>query len=348
MPLEPEDRSFPGAPQVLHGTVSVPAPGADPGAQPSGGAWPIEFRGTGGGLFAISFVNFLLNLCTLGIWFAWGRVRELRFLVGSTWVAGDPMSFHGRGGELFRGLLFAFFVFIAPLYALLYLATGLTGVLSVLGTIAVYVGFGLLVSVVSVASLRYRLPRTKWRGIRFGFDGKPMEFLGGFVWRAALVVISLGFYSPIYSCWRRKWILSRTRFGTEFFDCDAEPQPLYGAFVACWFLGFFTLGLSWLWYQGHLQAYLWNHSRLGNSRFTSTMTGGGWLELQLVNLFLVVVTLGVGASWVITRMHAFLFSHLTLDGTLDLAAIKQRLQATGGIGQGALDLLDLDSGLDLG
>ena len=55
-------------------------------------------------LFVISFVNGLLNLFTLGIWFAWGRIRELRFLVGSTWVAGDPMSFHGRGGELFRGV----------------------------------------------------------------------------------------------------------------------------------------------------------------------------------------------------------------------------------------------------
>jgi uncharacterized membrane protein YjgN (DUF898 family) len=310
--------------------------------------WPIEFRGRGGELFAISFVNGLLNLFTLGIWFAWGRVRELRFLVGSMWVAGDPMSFHGRGGELFRGVLIAFFGFIVPLYVLLLLAASLNGVLSVLGTIAVYLAIGLLVSVVSVGSLRFRLPRTEWRGIRFGFDGKPLEFLKGFVWRAALVAVSLGFYHPVYSCWRRQWILSRSRFGTEFFDCDAEPAPLYRNYAACWLLGFVTLGLSWVWYQGYLQAYLWNRSRLGNSRFTSTVTGGGWLKLQLVNFLLILVTFGIATPWTITRSHAYFFSHLTLEGTLDLAAIKQRLQATGGIGEGALDLLDLDSGLDLG
>jgi len=329
--LEPEARSFPDAPP-----------------QTSSGTWLMEFRGRGDELLAISFVNGLLNLFTLGIWFAWGRIRELRFLVGRVWVAGDPMSFHGRGGELFRGVLFAFFVFLVPLYALYFLAASLNGVLSVLGMVAVSLAFGLLVSYASVGSLRFRLPRTRWRSIRFGFDGKPLEFLKGFAWRAALVAVSLGFYHPAYSCWRRRWILARTRFGTEFFDCDAEPAPLYREYAVCWLLGAVTLGLSWVWYRGYLQAYLWNHSRLGNARFTSTMTGGGWLKLQLVNALLILVTLGIAAPWTVTRSHAYFFSHLTLDGTLDLEAIRQRLQATSGIGEGALDLLHLDSGLDIG
>jgi uncharacterized membrane protein YjgN (DUF898 family) len=78
------------------------------------------------------------------------------------------------------------------------------------------------------------------------------------------------------------------------------------------------------------------------------MTGGGWLGFQLVNALLGIVTFGLAASWIITRSHAFFFSHLTLDGALDLSAIKQRLQATSGIGEGTLDVLDLDSGLDFG
>jgi uncharacterized membrane protein YjgN (DUF898 family) len=331
MPPESEARSFSGVPSSI-----------------STGPWPIEFRGRGSELFVIHFVNGLLNLFTLGVWYAWGRVRELRFLIGSTWVAGDPMSFHGRGGELFRGVLIAFFAFIVPLYALFVVASRLTGALSALLMLAAFLGFGLLVAFASVGALRYRLPRTEWRGIRFGFDGNRLEFLGGFVWRAALVAITLGFYHPIYSCWRRKWMLSHTRFGTEFFDCDAEPALLYRPFAVCWLLSVVTFGLSWAWYQGYLQGFLWNRSRLGSSRFTSTMTGGGWLKFQLVNALLMLGTFGMAASWIITRTHSFFFSHLTLDGALDLAAIKQRLQTTSGIGEGALDVLDLDSGLDLG
>jgi len=330
MPLEADARSVPGAPS------------------PSTGSWPIEFHGRGSELFGIHFVNGLLNVFTLGIWFAWGRIRELRFLIGSTYVAGDPMSFHGRGSELFRGVLLAFFLFIAPLYALILLGQGREGIIPALTTIVALFGFGLLVTYASVGALRYRLPRTEWRGIRFGFDGNPLQFLVGFVWRAALIVITLGFYHPIYSCWRRKWILSHTRFGSESFDCDADPLPLYRPFAICWVLTVVTFGLSWAWYRGHLQGYLWNRSRLGNSRFASTMTGGDWLKFHLVNAVLLMVTFGMAASWVITRSHAFFFSHLRLDGALDLAAIQQRLQKTSGIGEGALDALHVESGLDLG
>ena len=322
-------------------TSSVPPP-------TSKSPWTIQFRGDGGQLFGIHFVNGLLNLLTLGVWFAWGRVRELRYLIGSTWVEGDPMLFHGRGGELFRGMVIAFFVYLLPLYILLRVSSRGDSALSALGTIVAVLGFGLLVVFASIGALRYRLPRTEWRGIRFGFDGKPRAFVGGFVWRAALVVITLGFYHPIYSCWRRKWILSRTRFGTESFDCDAEPGPLYRPFLVCWLLSLVTLGLSWVWYRGHLQAHLWNHSRLGTSRFVSTMTGGGWLRFQLVNALLAIVTLGLAASWIVTRSYTFFFENLTLDGALDLAAIKQRLQATGVSGEGALDLIGVESGLDLG
>jgi uncharacterized membrane protein YjgN (DUF898 family) len=342
MSHEPEPRFVPHPGSPFHEAPSRPVPST------SMGTWRMEFRGSGGSLFAITFVNALLNVFTLGIWFAWGRVRELRFLVGSTWVAGDPMSFHGRGGELFRGVLIAFFVLVVPLLALFFWAASETGASAALGMIAAYLGFGLLVAFASVGSLRYRLPRTEWRGIRFGFDGKPTEFLRGYLWRAALVVVTVGLYYPVYACWRRKWILSRTRFGTVSFDCDPESQPLFDTFLVCWFLGFVTFGLSFVWYQGHLQGYLWNRSRVGDARFTSKMTGEGWLKFQLVNLLLVMVTFGIAAPWVTTRSHSYFLSHLRVDDTLDLAAVQQRLQAASGVGEGALDILDVGSGLDLG
>src|SRR5262245_23957620 len=94
------------------------------------GAWPIEFRGEGVELLVLTIVNGFLSLITLGIWFAWGRVRVLQFLARNTWVAGDPLSFHGRGGELFRGLLLAFVFFVLPFYVVLFLASRAEGAAS--------------------------------------------------------------------------------------------------------------------------------------------------------------------------------------------------------------------------
>jgi uncharacterized membrane protein YjgN (DUF898 family) len=41
---------------------------------------PFEFRGTGGEYFRIWIVNLLLTILTLGIYSAWAKVRQLRYL----------------------------------------------------------------------------------------------------------------------------------------------------------------------------------------------------------------------------------------------------------------------------
>ena len=42
----------------------------------------------------------------------------------------------------------------------------------------------------TVGSIRYRLPRIEWRGIRFGFDGRTGGFLAGYLPRMLLVIAS--------------------------------------------------------------------------------------------------------------------------------------------------------------
>jgi len=326
-----------------------PPPGIPSGPRATSAPdWSFTFQGLGSELFGIALINFILNVVTLGIWFAWGRVRELRFLVGSVVVGRDAMSFHGRGGELFRGVLIAFFAFILPIYAL-FLIAGMSDTLASAGWMLLgYALLILLVGFASVGSIRYRLPRTEWRGIRFGFDGRAGEFLKGYLPRMALLVVSLGLAYPLYSVWRRGWMMRHSRFGSARFEFEGQAGDLYGRFLVSWLLALPTLGFAWLYYMGHQQAYFWNRTALAGARFTSTMTGSGWLGLQLVNALIGLFTLGLGTPWVVVRTHAYFLERLTLSGTLDLAAILQERQRTGGIGEGALGALDMDSGLDLG
>ncbi|MEO5617247.1 MAG: YjgN family protein [Candidatus Eisenbacteria bacterium] len=334
MTIESADAFVPGPKQATRPTTAPP--------------WEFRFRGKGGELFGISLMNGILSVITLGIWFAWGRVRELQFLVGNTVADGDPMSFHGRGGELFRGVVIAFFAFIVPIYALFLMSGFLDTGWSALAMVAGYALFIVLIAFATVGSLRYRLPRIEWRGIRFGFDGRSRAFLRGYLPRILLVGVTLGFAYPFYACWRRRWILAQSRFGTEHFACDAEPGALYPEFVVMYLLGFVTFGLTWVYYYGQQQAYLWDRSRLGAAKFSTTLTGGNWLGLMFTNGLLSLVTLGIAMPWVVVRTHRFFFEHLSLEGSLDLGAVRQRLQRSGGVGEGMLDALDLDSGLDLG
>lgn len=142
--------------------------------------------------------------------------------------------------------------------------------------------------------------------------------------------------------------MEHSRFGTARFRCDAETGPLYRTFIPAFLLGAITFGLAWIYYVGHQQAYFWNNTRLGDARFSTTMTGWDWLRFQVVNGLLALVTLGLAAPWIVVRTHRFFLDHLQIESGLDLKSIHQQFQRTGGTGEGLLDVMDMESGIDLG
>ncbi len=309
----------------------------------------LSYTGEGSEYFVIQLVNSLLALVTLGIYYPWGRARELRFLIGSLTVAAEPLTFHGFGKELFWGMLRAWLVFFLPL-VVLYVVMG-TAVSQPGVQTAAMLGFYVLMLVfvpfAVVGSLRYRASRTSWRGIRFGFDGRFGEFGWAYAWRLLAIVFTLGLAYPHVSTWRRRYVLEHSRFGTERFEFHGAGGDLMSRFVLCWFLLLPTLGLSMTWFHGHQQAYFWNHTGLAGGRFRSTLTGGEWVGVSLVNALLVMLTLGIGASWAYTNLHREFFSRLSLQG-IDLARIHAMASTGSGVGEGVAHMLDMDGGVDIG
>ena len=94
------------------------------------------------------------------------------------------------------------------------------------------------------------------------------------------------------------------------------------------------------------QRYFWERTGLDDVRFRCTVTGGRLLGLYLTNFLLLIVTLGMAWSWVMVRNIKFIFSYLTLEGTMDLAKVRQEAQTASATG----DMLAgfMDAGLDVG
>ena len=66
----------------------------------------LRFTGTGGELFGIFIVGFILTIITFGIYRSWYKVKKLKFLYGNTEVLTQSgsrfrINFNGTGGELF-------------------------------------------------------------------------------------------------------------------------------------------------------------------------------------------------------------------------------------------------------
>lgn len=343
----------------------------------------LYFYGAGGTLFGIHVVNFLLTLLTLGIYYFWAKVRVRAYLLSQAELVGDRFAFHGTGKELLVGWLKAVLVFGLP--ALLLAAgpdlVGAGPVAQVAAGILLYALVFTFIPVAIVGARRYRLSRTSWRGIRFSFRGRALDFVKLFITGALLTAITFGLYYPLFEARRYAFLVSRSYFGNRRFAFDGRGQDLFGLYLVAalvftavlgvsgvlfvvWlaivslrfelgvllvlaFLAFLALvGGVWSWFSARRQRYFWDHTTFEDARFRSTVSGRALFALRLANLLLLVLTLGLAWPWVTVRNARFTLRYLTLEGPLDLEAIQQEAQVATATGEGLAGFLDV--GFDLG
>jgi uncharacterized membrane protein YjgN (DUF898 family) len=309
-------------------------------------SWRATFHGRGFSLFGIFVTNLVLMLVTLGVYVFWAKVRTRRFLFSETDVAGDRFAFHGRGAELLLGMLKAAVIFGVPM-ALLRTAPALLGASHIVtitcSTLASVVA-ALFMPVAMVGARRYRLTRTSWRGIRFGFHGGVGAFMRIFLGGWTLTLLTLGIYYPVYLTRSHGFMVRHSSFGTAPFEFDGDGKPLVLDFLYTLLLTVPTLGLVWFWFLARKRRYLWEHTSFRGVRFRSTITGGRLLALVAGNVALLLITLGLAWPWTIVRSARFHCANLSLDGAVDLAGIEQTRAVGLATGEGLLGLLDIDMG----
>jgi len=309
----------------------------------------LTFFGKGGTLFGIHVVNAFRTLITLGAYHFWGKVRVRAFLLSQSDFEGDRFAYHGTGKELLIGFLKGGLVFGA-IMVLFNSVPFLPGGLPVQAAVAItaYVLLLILIPIAMVGARRYRLSRISWRNIRFSFRGRAQDFIPVFAGGLLLTGLTLGLYFPFWITARHAFMVSQSHFGDHAFGFDGHGRALFLPFLLSLLLTIPTLGLCWLWFAARRQRYWWDHTSFGAARFRSAVTGWRLLRLHAGNLLLLVLTFGLGWSWVTVRRARFEFDNLTLEGSLDLAAVRQDAQDASATGEGLDLLLDMDTGLAAG
>lgn len=305
----------------------------------------LRFHGSGGDLFGIFVVNVLLTLLTLGVYSFWAKVKTRQYLWGQTEFAGDRFGFHGTGRELFIGWLKAVALFgglvliTGTLLPMLWNDPGANAV----GQILLAIGFVALLPLAIIGSMRYRLSRTSWRGIRFNFQGGYRELLGIMLRSFLIVGLTLGLYLPYYQTNLRRFLAGHSRFGSASFTFDGKAGGLLGRYVLALLLTVPTLGLIWLWYFAFQRRYYWDRTSFAGARFHCTVTGGGLLGLYAVNLAIIILSLGLALPWATVRTRRYEMEHLVLQGPVDIEHITQQAQAATSTGEELSGFLDVDA-----
>lgn len=201
------------------------------------------YDGRLGELYGIYLRHLALMVLTLGWSRFWGRTRLRRYLWSHLSILGDRFEYRGRGRELLFGFLFVLVllaIWFGLIWALWYFrlrehpVPGLS-VTNMFSVSLALLGFP-LAFVGQYAGLRYKLTRTRWRGIRAGLDGSAwgygvratfLNFVNAVSGQLMLPLVSVGLARPR---------IANARVGTLRFDFAGRAGDIYGRYIGYYFL----------------------------------------------------------------------------------------------------------------
>ena len=186
-------------------------------------------------MVALSFVNAFLKIVTLGVYHFWAKTEVRKRIWSAIRINGEPMSYTGRGMELFLGFVIVILLIFLPMslaIAGLVLAFGPTHIVPNIVITAAYVALAVLFPIAIYRAIRYRLARTSWRGIRGALEGKPLFYAWTFIWTLLLIPLTLGWIIPWRTTKLQSIISNNMHFGNRRLRFDATSGALYGPFAA--------------------------------------------------------------------------------------------------------------------
>ena len=301
----------------------------------------LQFSGKGSEYFSIMIVNWLLTLVTLGIYYPWARAKRLKYVFGQTSLNDERFNFSGTGKEMFRGFIKVILVYIAIIAIFLLLGRGLFAMLFV------YLAFFAIYPLAIHGSFRYRMSRTSYRGIRFGYRGDRMELVKNCVKWSLLTLVTFGIYSAWMSMNVRRYTHQNIRYGDVEFENGSDGTAWFLINLKGYLLTVITFGIYGFWWQRNMFNYYIDcmGMRKGEQkiRCRSTATGGGFFELLVVNMLITVFTLGFGAAWAQMRTQRFIWDNIKMTGDINLDEIHQTEEEyTNAFGEGAMDFFEID------
>lgn len=304
----------------------------------------LSFDGKGSTFFGIVIVNWLLTALTLGIYYPWAKAKQLKYMYGSTIFNNDQFVFHGTGKEMFIGMLKT--ILITFVFLSVYLAFVLNDQI-VVGLVFLYLMLFAFLPIAIHGSYRYRMSRTSWRGIRFGYRGDKMVLFGNFLKWIFLTIITLGVYSAWMNVNLRSYVYGHVRAGNTQFKYEASGAKLFVIILKGYFLTIITLGIYMFWWQKELFEFQVNNMSLHQNdkqiNFKSTMTAGGLFKLIIGNILILILTLGIGFAWAEMRYMQFICNNIKIDGDIDLDRIAQTEENyTDAVGEEMADFFDID------
>lgn len=306
----------------------------------------LKFHGDHSALVGLRIMNNILKVITLGIYYPWARASFLKYIYGESEFMGSRFVFHGTGKEMFRGFI-KVILFVVILYALI--IVGAASQSSLVLFICFLIFYLALIAIIPLAihgSYRYRLSRTSWRSIHFGYRGELGVFVKLYFRELILTIITLG----IYGSWMRvnlqEYIYKNIRFGNIEIKFTGKGIHLFLIQLKGIILMILTLGIYTFWYmKERIEFEMSNIKMIQNGKefnLRTTITAGTIFKMIFVNYLIIIFTLGIGTGIAINRAMRKAFDNIEFENEIDAGNLLQTeseyKDATGDDMAGFLDI----------
>jgi uncharacterized membrane protein YjgN (DUF898 family) len=295
----------------------------------------ISYRGDDATLFKIWISNLFLTICTLGIFYPWGRARMKKYLYSSTYLGEHNFEFHGTGKQMFFGLLKFLAVIVFLYVAMIAIYTQVYVLIpeffaklgDTLLSLLILIPYAPILALFIHGTRRYGMAKTSYRGIRFGYRGSKKSLASLMLGNALLTAVTFGIYYPWLTNNVRRYIYGCTRFGNIKVDFNGKGSSFFGILYSGVFLTIITFGIYYFWFKKRLFNFFYENMSFSKgeqtARIKSNATGRKFLNLIVGNQVLIMFTLGFGYPFAKARSMRFIADNLELQGNLDLESVLQ-------------------------
>ncbi|ETX01668.1 MAG: hypothetical protein ETSY1_06510 [Candidatus Entotheonella factor] len=337
----------------------------------------LEFTGSAGEYFRIWIVNVFLTVITLGIYYAWAKVRTRRYFYAHTTIDGHPFDYLANPIAILKGNLIVAAGLILFVVSQQF-APELNGF--------VVLGFYVMMPYLVYKSLRFRTHNSAYRNIRMHFHGSIGESYRIYFWLPMLIPLTVGLIFPYLLYRKKKYVFDHLAYGTTRMKFNGTLGAFYYMYLAVFGLSILVIAISValsgmlgsifggpgqadptvvtiliaLGYLGFIfvaslvQQYLytqsnnycWNHSTLSHVRFNSSLKTWPLVRLRITNLLAIICSLGLLIPWARIRRTRYILDNVLLivTGDLDHFTADQGT-VDHALGDVSADFFDIEVGL---
>ncbi|MDR1008173.1 MAG: DUF898 domain-containing protein [Campylobacteraceae bacterium] len=185
---------------------------------------PFEFRGNASDFFQIWFVNTIFTVITFGIYGAWAKVRNNRYIYSNTFLGNHPFEYTANPVKILIGRLI-----VVGIYAAFFIASELMFI----GAAAIiFIIFIFLIPLIIRQSLIFNAKYTRFHGLNFRYRASVGDFYKFFLFHTFLNLITIGIIFPYTHSEFKKLVINHTYYGnSNFYFQSQAPQFFFIYYV---------------------------------------------------------------------------------------------------------------------